>query len=249
MQSERKKTLSRWDESIHEKSPAQTVSNPRKYDDFLSTNSLQLNRFSAQSKTLLHHLSVDNTSVQEFLPRTADDPVLSILRELFIHSLLEFYKEIEIQLKLKTDKSLPEWLNETFDDTQEEVLNRRQRCFILCSNDETTKTDRKQRMIGFLTLTEEEKGSVYISQIAIDAENKRRGYGTHLLQHLRAIYPPGTFYWGLCRRVNQPAVKFYLRHGAKFIEDEEAAIKYGYNPELYTGFQFIDGLPIHTQSK
>ena len=210
---------------------------------------LQSNHSSAQPKTLFLHPSVDNIFVQEFLPRTADDSILPILRELFIHSFDEFYIEIEIQLKLKMNKSVAEWLNETFDEMQDDMLNRKQRCFILCSSDETTKKDRKQGIIGFLTLTEEEKGSVYVAQFAIDAENKRRGYGTRLLQHLRVIYPPGTFYWGLCRRANRPAVNFYLKHGAKFIEDEEIANKYAYDPKLYTGFQFIDGAPIHTQSK
>jgi GNAT superfamily N-acetyltransferase len=100
-----------------------------------------------------------------------------------------------------------------------------------------------------LTLTEEEKGSIYIAQCAIEAENKRRGYGARLLQHLRTIYPPGTFYWGLCRRANRPALNFYLKQGAKFMDDEEVAKKYGYDPALYTGFQFTDDIRNHTQSK
>lgn len=146
--------------------------------------------------------------------------------------------------------TLMEWLQGTFDEMQVDILHKRQRCFMLCSNDETVKDDIKQGIVGFLTLKEEEQnGSIYIAQCAIEAENKRRGYGTCLLQHLRTIYPPGTFYWGLCRRANRPAVNFYLKHGAKFMDNEEVAIKYGYDPALYTGFHFLDDTRNHTQSK
>jgi GNAT superfamily N-acetyltransferase len=142
-----------------------------------------------------------------------------------------------------------EWLQETFDEMQDDLLKKKQRCFMLCSTDEIVKNNSKQGIIGFLTLTEEEKGSVYIAQFAIEAENKRRGYGARLLKHLQTVYPPGTLYWGLCRRANRPAIQFYLKHGAKFIDDEEIATKYHYNPALYTGFQFTDGIGSHTHSK
>ncbi|CAF1335491.1 unnamed protein product [Rotaria sp. Silwood1] len=183
--------------------------------------------------------TLEKLTVQEFLPSSAHDPILSILRELFVHSFDHFYKEIEVQLKLKSNKTLIEWLQETFDEMKDEMLTKKCRCFMLCSSD-TVKNYKTQGIVGFLTLKEEGKGSVYISQCAIEAENKRRGYGARLLLHLRTIYPPGTSYWGLCRRANIPAVKFYLKQGAKFIDNEEIATKYGYDPALYTGFQFTD---------
>jgi ribosomal protein S18 acetylase RimI-like enzyme len=132
---------------------------------------------------------------------------------------------------------------------EDDILNKQQRCFMLCSTDETIKNDSKQGIVGFLTLKEEEKGSIYIAQCAIEAENKRRGYGAYLLQHLQTIYPPGTYYCGLCRRANRPAINFYLKQGAKFIDDEDIAKKYYYDPELYTGFQFTDESRRHTQSR
>jgi ribosomal protein S18 acetylase RimI-like enzyme len=178
--------------------------------------------------------------VREFLPRIARDPILPILRELFVRSFDQFYKEIEAQLKLKTSKTLVEWLQETFDEMQDEMLTKQCRCFMLCSSDDTAENDNRQGIIGFLTLKEEANGSVYIAQCAIEAESKRHGYGARLLQHLATIYPPGTSYWGLCRRANIPAVKFYLKQGAKFMDNEEVATKYGYDPTLYTGFQFND---------
>jgi len=164
------------------------------------------------------------------------------LRELFVRSFDQFYKEIQSQLKLKTNKSLIEWLQETFDEMQDEMLSQKCRCFMLCSSDDPIENDNKSGIIGFLTLKEEEKGSIYIAQCAIKAESKRRGYGACLLQHMRNIYPPGTFYWGLCRRANRPALNFYLKQGAKFMDDEEVAIKYGYDPALYTGFHFTDSI-------
>jgi ribosomal protein S18 acetylase RimI-like enzyme len=198
------------------------------------------NNFSA-NQTAIVQPPLDKVIVREFLPQTSRDPILPIIRELFVRSFDQFYKEIETQLKLKTNKSLVEWLQETFDEMQDEMLTKKCRCFMLCSSDDTIKNDDKQGIIGFLTLKEEEKGSVYIAQCAVDAESKRRGYGARLLQYLRTLYPPGTFYWGLCRRANIPAVKFYLKQGAKFMDDEEVANKYGYDPKLYTGFEFTDG--------
>lgn len=177
--------------------------------------------------------------MREFSPRTELDPILPILRNLFVRSFDEYYKEIQSQLKLKVNKTLVEWLHDTFDDMQSEMLSGKCRCFLLCSSD-TVENDPTQYIIGFLTLKEENDGSVYIAQCAIRAEQKRRGYGAQLLQHLRTIYPPGTFYWGLCRRANRPAVNFYLKLGASFIDNEEVAKKYGYDSSLYAGFQFTD---------
>lgn len=192
------------------------------------------------SKQIAHPL-LDKAIVKEFLPRSIDDPILPILRELFVRSFDEFYKEIEVQLKLSTNLTLIQWLRETFDEMQEEMLIKKCRCFMLCTVDSLVKYDSKQGIIGFLTLKEEENSSVYIAQCAIAAESKRRGYGARLLQYLRTIYPPGTYYWGLCRRANKPAVSFYMKLGATFMKDDEVATKYKYDPKLYTGFEFIDG--------
>jgi GNAT superfamily N-acetyltransferase len=71
-------------------------------------------------------------------------------------------------------------------------------------------------------------------------EFKRRGYGAQLLQHLRNTYPPNTQYWGLCRRANRPALQFYLKQGARFMESDEVATKYDYDPSFYAAFEFVD---------
>ncbi|CAF1000439.1 unnamed protein product [Rotaria sordida] len=218
----RKKHLSRWDDCLDKKLQSQSLK-------------------TQPSQEITIQPTVDKLVVREFLPRSAHDPILPILRKLFVHSFDQFYKEIAAQLKLKSDKTLIEWLQETFNEMQEEMLTKKCRCFMLCSSD-TVKYYKTQGIIGFLTLKEEENESVYIAQCAIEAENKRRGCGARLLLHLRTIYPPGTSYWGLCRRANIPAVKFYLKQGAKFMDDEEVATKYGYDPTLYTGFQFTDTL-------
>ena len=200
------------------------------------------NDSSVHQKTIIRP-SIDKVIVQEYLPRTVHDPVLPVLRELFVRSFDEFYQEIEVQLKLKMNKTLIVWLQETFDEMQDEMLTKKCRCFMLCSTD-VAKNSNTQGIIGFLTLKEEGKGSVYIAQCAIEAGSKRHGYGGRLLQHLRTVYPPGTFYWGLCRRANTPAVKFYLKQGATFMSNEEVAAKYGYDSDLYTGFQFADSTGI-----
>ena len=172
--------------------------------------------------------------VEEFLPLTSEDKRLEALRELFIRSFDQFYREIEEKLRLIEGTTLEKWLNETFDTIEHDLLDRKSRCFILCRNDDN------KEIIGFLTLSEEENNSVYIGQCAIKPEAKRRGYGAHLLQHLRNVYPRGTTYLGLCRRANTPAIHFYLKQGANLMGDDEIALKYKYDPILYTGFQFVD---------
>ncbi|CAF1422124.1 unnamed protein product [Adineta steineri] len=180
--------------------------------------------------------------VREFIPTTPRDPTFSILRHLFVRSFDEFYNKIENQLNLKSQKNLLQWLDETFDEEQECILSRKYRCFILYTYD---KNDLKETISGFLTLKEEEEqGSIYIAQVAVHLGMKRRGYGAQLLKHLRDIYPANTKYWGLCRRANRPALQFYLKLGAQFMENDDIATKYGYNPELYTGFEFVDTVPV-----
>jgi GNAT superfamily N-acetyltransferase len=178
--------------------------------------------------------------VREFLPQSTRDPTFSILRNLFVRSFDEFYKQIETQLNLKSDKNLIQWLDETYDEEQESILKKEYRCFLLCGNENQ---DSNEIILGFLTLKEEEEGSIYIAQVAVRLDIKRRGYGAQLLQHLRSIYPPHTQYWGLCRRANRPALQFYLKQGAKFMKNDEVAQKYGYDPSLYAGFEFVDTVP------
>ena len=184
--------------------------------------------------------SIEKTIVKEFIPQNVSDAILPILREIFVNSFHQYYQEIQNELKLKENKNLREWLHEVFDEMQMEMLERKCRCFMLCSTDETESKNQNQGIIGFLTLEEREQGTVYIAQCAIDARSKQCGYGSRLIQHLREVYPPGTYYWGLCRRANKPAVSFYAKQGAKFIDDKNVADTKGYDSSLYAGFEFTD---------
>jgi GNAT superfamily N-acetyltransferase len=181
--------------------------------------------------------NITRVYVREFLPASIQDPTFSVIRDLFVRSFDQFYQKIETQLNLKSEKNLLQWLDGTFDDEQKEILSGKYRCFLLCG---TQEQDPKEIVLGFLTLREEGEGSVYIAQVAVRLDVKRRGYGAQLLQHLRNLYPLNTQYWGLCRRANWPALQFYLRQGATFMKDDDVATKYGYDPKLYAGFEFAD---------
>lgn len=181
----------------------------------------------------LENQKLAEVQVEEYSPTNSEDLDLSRLRELFIRSFDEFYREIEKQLKLKEGKTINQWLGATFDETRAELFAKKSRCFILFPRDD------RDNILGFFTVKEEEN-SIYIAQCAIKPEAKRKGYGRYLLEHLRSVYPQGMTYWGLCRRANIPATHFYLKLGAKFMEDEQVAKKYDLDPELYTGFIFID---------
>ena len=177
----------------------------------------------------------------EFLPSAANDPLLPILRKVYVESLSDYYEEIQHQLSLGAGKTLHDFLNATFNDMQEEMLAKTCRCVILrFTTDEVIET-RPTSVVGLMTMKDEGHGCVYIAQLAIDPTYKRRGYGTQLLQHLRVLYPPGTTYHGLCRQANVPAIQFYLKIGASIIDSKPLAEKYHYDPKIYTGLQFKNG--------
>ena len=137
--------------------------------------------------------SIEKTIVKEFIPQHASDAILSILREIFVKSFHQYYKEIQIELKLQENKDLLEWLHEVFDEMQMEMLERKCRCFMLCSTDETESKNQNQGIIGFLTLEEREQGTVYIAQCAIDARSKQCGYEVALF----SIYVTGLSAWNV----------------------------------------------------
>jgi ribosomal protein S18 acetylase RimI-like enzyme len=169
--------------------------------------------------------------VQEFIQTSNNDPILAELRRLFVASFYEYYKTIEPQLDLPAGKTLLLWLEQAFDEEVDELFSHRCRCFLALSS---------STIVGFLTTQESKNDSngIYISQCAVDPACKRQGYGLQLLQHLSTIFPSATSYTCLCRRVNKPALDFYEKCGAKLIDDDRIATKYGYNPVNYLGFQF-----------
>ena len=179
--------------------------------------------------------------IKEFVPRTSKDPNFPALCKLFVGSFDQFYHEIEVKLKLKTGQTLVNWLQKTYDGMEKEMLKKKCRCFILCIPERSDESN-PSGVYGFMTVKENGNGPVYIAQCAINPNIKRNGYGSRLLQHLREVYPPGTTYVGLCRRANDPAIQFYLKLGAKFIDNKEVAEKYHYDPELYSVLQFQDAM-------
>ncbi|CAF4407713.1 unnamed protein product [Rotaria sp. Silwood2] len=234
---EKTKELSRWDDALEKYEQNQEKNEIPLKDEKLNENvdNISVLPISVPSTEIVH------VNVQEFKPTSINDPIFPVLRNLFVRSFDEYYKQIEVQLNLKSEKTLTQWLDETFNDERETILSGEYRCFILCSNQ---CQDLKDNILGFLTLKEEKKGSIYIAQVAVRLDIKRRGYGVQLLQHLRNIYPPNTYYWGLCRRANRPALQFYLKNGAKFMTDDDVATKYGYDPTLYAGFEFLDTISV-----
>ncbi|CAF5032121.1 unnamed protein product [Rotaria sp. Silwood1] len=196
---EQTKHLSRWDDALEKHKQQQQQ---EKHE--IPVKDEKIDNTSVPSTCLPSSTEIIHVEVQEFKPTSINDPIFSVLRNLFIRSFDEYYKQIEAQLNLKSDKTLIQWLDETYNDEQESILSGKYRCFILCSNQYQ---DLKDNVVGFLTLREETEGSIYIAQVAVRLDVKRRGYGVQLLQHLRHVYPPNTYYWGLCRRANRPALR------------------------------------------
>ena len=178
-------------------------------------------------------MSTKPTRIEEFLPTSKADPVLTELRRLFTSSFYEYYQTVESQLNLSSNTTLTSWLEKTFDDEAEEILSRQCRCFLIFTTPTSTS------IAGFLTVKENKNDShgIYMSQLAIDPILKRNGYGRLLLKHLVDVFPPSTTYICLCRRVNKPALDFYKKNRAQLIDDDRVATTYGYNPVDYLGFQ------------
>jgi ribosomal protein S18 acetylase RimI-like enzyme len=178
-----------------------------------------------------------STFVEEFIPTNNNDPILIKLRPLFVSSFYQYYKTVESQLNLPAGKSLLSWLEQTFDEEADELLSHKCRCFVIYTPTPSS------AIAGFLTVADSknEPHGIYISQFAIDPIFKRKGYGLLLLKHLMSVYPSGTSFTCLCRRVNKPALDFYEKCGAKFIDDNLVATQYGYNPLDYLGIQLTSG--------
>ncbi|CAF1342539.1 unnamed protein product [Didymodactylos carnosus] len=206
---------------------------PAKQDEVIPVVQPITSRFLADSETLdtLRKKAI----VKEYIPKSDRDIELPALRSLFIESFDDFYKEIEPRLQLRSDTTLRNWLNETFDEMQEEMVKKKSRVFLL-----TTGTS-VSNILGFMQIKEEnDTNTVYISQVAVHASLKRKGFGGLLLQHLLMVYPTGKTYTGLCRRANDPALQFYIKNGAVIMPDDVVAQKYGYDPVKYLGFQYVD---------
>ncbi|CAF1629247.1 unnamed protein product [Didymodactylos carnosus] len=146
------------------------------------------------------------TMVKEYVARSERDMELPVLRSLFIESFDDFYKLIEPKLQLRPDISLRDWLDETFNEMQEEMITKQCRVFLL------TTGSAPSDIIGFMQIKEENNtNTVYVSQVAAHASLKRKGFGALLLRYLISVYPPGKTYTGLCRRANDPALQFYMK--------------------------------------
>ncbi|CAF1000456.1 unnamed protein product [Rotaria sordida] len=179
------------------------------------------------------HPTINKHHIEEFIPTSNNDPLLIELRHLFVSSFYENYKTVESQLNLPAGETLLTWLETAFNEEANKLLSHNCRCFLIYTSSSLSVIS------GFLTIKENENDSndIYISQCAIDPTFKRQGYGLHLLKYLTKVFPFATSYTCLCRRVNKPALKFYEKCGATFIDDNEIVIKYGYNPIDYICLQ------------
>ncbi|CAF1335473.1 unnamed protein product [Rotaria sp. Silwood1] len=176
-----------------------------------------------------YHSTINKHHIVEFVPTSNNDPLLIKLQRLFVSSFSEYYKIIEPQLNLPTDETLLTWLEKAFNEEVNELLSHQCRCFVIYTSSSLSV------VAGFLTIKENKNDSndIYISQYAVDPAFKRQGYGLHLLKYLGKVFPSATSYTCLCRRVNKPALKFYEKCGATFIDDDQIITNYGYNPIDY----------------
>ncbi|CAF2832422.1 unnamed protein product [Rotaria sp. Silwood2] len=195
-----------------------------------SNNNLDLS--SKDGKT--YHPTIKQHHIEEFVPTSNDDSLLIELRRVFISAFYEYYKTIEPQLNLPTGETLLNWLETAFNEEVNELLSHQCRCFVIYTPPPSSV------VAGFLTIKESkiDSNGIYISQYAVDPVFKRQGYGLCLLKYLSTVFPSATSYTCLCRRLNKPALKFYERCGATFIDEDQLVTMYGYSPTDYIGLQF-----------
>ena len=180
------------------------------------------------------------TKIEEFVPTSSYDPRFFVLRKLFVDSFEDIDRQLEEQLNPRPKTNLTQWIEETFDEQQTMILSKQYRCFLLTDVD---RTDTNENILAFLTLTEKDDKQIYIGQVAVRRDVQRRGYARQLFQHILDRYPKNTRYRGIIRRANQPALQFFVKHGATFLDNHLLATEYGYDPALYVGFQFFETIP------
>ena len=167
-------------------------------------------------------------AIEEYAYSDANKSTLTELRRCFIDSFYDYYRLIESELNLPSNKDVRTWLGEAFDEIEDEIIANRCRTIIARQN---------STLVALLLLKETELKHkiVYISQLAVSPAYKRQSCGKKLICHLVNIYGRDVKYEILCRRVNQPGLEFYKKLGAYLVGNENIVLKYGYNPINYVG--------------
>ena len=183
--------------------------------------------------------SKSNFLIEDFTPISTSDPILPILRRLFLRSFEDIYQKNLSELDFQSNDDLQHWLEDTFDEEQQQLIDQQHHCLLL-SDKNLPKSPKN--LFAFLTFVEEDSDRIYLSQLVVRTDLKRQGCASQLLQHLRQMYPNTVKYYSLLRRINQPALKLFLKHGATIVPDEQIERDYQHDPKEYIAIELTHSI-------
>ena len=159
---------------------------------------------------------------------STNDNDLKLEEEVFVRSFLEAYKDFsEEQLQIEQNKE--EWLKITFQEERDEFKKENGKVFLVSAKKDT-------KVVGFLLFNEtENKGEVYIRQLAVDPECWKQGIGKELMFSVSEKISDIQKYVLLTRRCNTSAKNFYTKLGFKEFEYEHASL----DPKKYVGYKLV----------
>ncbi len=158
------------------------------------------------------------------------EPDRESFNRIMVESFVHCYKDIPKNV-LKVDSELREWLSKHFSDSfLDELKKNGHICRLI-----TAKADRMPAGYALFDISQSPK-LIYISELAVDPSFQRRGIGKGLVFSILKFFPEAEKIVLITRKANTQARFFYPSIGfqpSNYIHD-------GYDPELYTGFEYIN---------
>jgi len=149
----------------------------------------------------------------------------SDIEKLFKSSFTLSYYEQEIMVE--NQQVLPDFLDKKFQDSKNGMLRKPDRRRLLRGRI-------GNKLVGCAEIHLKKGNNIYLAHMAIDPEMWGTGYGKifmgQLMSQIRKCRPDKNLIWGVVRRSNHRAMKFYQNLGAKI---NEKYIKRGYDPNAY----------------
>lgn len=146
--------------------------------------------------------------------------------EVFVRSFLEAYKNFsEEQLEITQGKE--EWLRSGFKEERDEFKKGDGKVFLVSAK-------KNSKVVGFASFNEtENKGEVYIRQLAVDPKYRKQGIGKKLVFSINKKIDGIQKYVFVTRRINIDAKNFYTKLGFKECEYDHE----GLDPKKYVGYE------------
>lgn len=155
-----------------------------------------------------------SSTIEQFRPNAPDDPMFDRLRRLFVDSFEQFYRNHLNEMNFESVEQLRQWLNDSFDQERDALSSGDHRCLLLSRDDPR----------ALLIFRVDDEQNVSLLRLLVRSDLKRRGFGTKLFEEFRQSFAPTTNFYFTFRRINEPALKFFVKHGATVLPANDPSI-------------------------